>query len=90
MELNIFIIITRRTNLGCGRVRNSSLFNPDCRLLIFRIVDFLGWVNWRLEIFKKATLLFALAINEDLVGIVGAAMALRPTIKKKEGLLHTE
>jgi hypothetical protein len=34
------------------RIRNLGLFNPVFRLLIFRIIDFLGWVDSGVKVFE--------------------------------------
>src|SRR5580765_390967 len=73
-------------NLGCVRVRNCGFVNPLCRFLVFRILDLLGRINWWLEIFKNATLLFALAVNENFVSVIGTEVTLRSTNRQKEGL----
>jgi len=59
-------------NLGGLRVRNPSLINPIFRLLVFRVVDFLGRIDGGFEIFEEASSFGALTVERNIIGIIGA------------------
>lgn len=56
---------------GVG-VRDLVLVNPILGLLVLGIVDLLRRVEGRLEVLEQATSLLALAVDENIVGVVGA------------------
>ena len=57
----------------CGiRVSDPFLVNPVSRLLVLRVVNFLGRVNGWFEVLKEAASLVALAIEENIVSVVRA------------------
>ena len=60
------------TYLLCIGVRNSSFVHPVGRFAIFGIVNFLRWVDRRLEILQKVAFLFAPSIDQNLIGIIRA------------------
>jgi len=60
------------TNLGGLRVSNPGLINPIFRLLVLRVIDFLGRINGGFEVFEEASSFGALAIERNIIGIVGA------------------
>ena len=58
--------------LGGGGVGDPLGVNPVSRLLIFRIVDLLGWVDGWLEVFEQATSFGLAVVNADGVCVVWA------------------
>ena len=46
--------------------------NPVGRLLVIRIIDFLGWVDRWVEVSEKAAGMGLAVIDGDGVGVVGA------------------
>jgi hypothetical protein len=61
-----------RKYLGSGRVGNPLDVNPVGRLLVFRVVDLLGWVDGWLEVGEQATGFRLAIVNADGVGVIGA------------------
>jgi hypothetical protein len=66
---------------GGSGISDLVLVDPVGRLLVLGIVDFLGWVDWRLEALEKVTLGIRLVVNEDLEGVVGAICILSNTVQ---------
>jgi len=62
------------TDLGGLRIGNPSLINPIFGLLVLRVIDLLGRINSRLEIFEEASSFGALAVERNIIGIVGAEL----------------
>jgi len=62
------------TNLGGLRIGNPGLINPIFRLLVLRVIDFLGRINSGFEIFEEASSFGALAVERNIIGIVGAEL----------------
>jgi len=58
--------------LGGGRVGDPLEVDPVGRLLVFRIVDLLRWVDRWLEVDEQATSFGLAIVNGDGVGIVRA------------------
>ena len=58
--------------LGGSRVGDPLDVNPVGRLLVFGIVDLLGWVDRWLEVSEQATGMGLAVINADGIGVVGA------------------
>ena len=56
--------------LGFG-VRDLGLVNPGGGLLVLGVVNLLGRVDRRVEVFEKVAVLDSLAVNQDLEGLVG-------------------
>jgi len=65
--------------LGLG-ISDHGLINPVSGLGILGVVNLLGRVDGRFEVFEKATLLLTLAINENFESIIGAWDAKLATI----------
>ena len=57
--------------LGGGRVGDPLEVDPVSRLLVFRIVDLLRWVDRWLEVGEQATSLGLSIVDSDRVGVVG-------------------
>jgi len=62
------------TNLGSLRVGNPSLINPIFRLLVLRVVDFLGRINGGFKVFEEASSFGALAVERNIISIVRAEL----------------
>ena len=58
--------------LGGGRVGDPLEVDPVGRLLVFRIVDLLGWVDRWLEVGEQTTSFGLAIVDGDGVGVVGA------------------
>ena len=58
--------------LGGGWVGDPLEVDPVSRLLVFRIVDLLGWVDGWLEVGEQATSLRLAIVDGDGVGVIGA------------------
>jgi len=56
--------------LGGGRVGDPFEVDPVGRLLVFRIVDLLRWVDRWLEVGEQATSLGLSVVDGDGVGVV--------------------
>ena len=58
--------------LGGSRVGDPLDVNPVGRLLVFWIVDLLGWVDRWVEVGEQAAGMGLVVINADGIGVVGA------------------
>lgn len=79
IKYQLVFSMQKLTDLLGFRVRNSSLVNPVSGLRVFGVLDFLGWVDCGFKVFKKAALLVTLAVDENLIGIIGATKRVRET-----------
>jgi hypothetical protein len=66
-----------KTSLLRLRISNLLFINPVRRFRILRVVNFLRWVDWRLEILEKGTFRLAITVKENLVRVVGTVVYLR-------------
>ena len=58
--------------LGGSRVGDPLDVNPVDRLLVFWVVDLLGWVDRWVEVGEQAAGMGLVVINADGIGVVGA------------------
>jgi len=57
--------------LGIG-ISDTALINPVIGLGVLGVIDFLLWVDRRAEVFEEAALSRRVAVDKNLIGVVGA------------------
>jgi hypothetical protein len=60
---------------GIG-VRDAAGIYPIIGLLVLRVVDLGGRIDWGIEILKKVTTVEAFTIEQDIISVIGAGMML--------------
>ena len=75
------------TNLNGVWVGDALDIHPVLGLLVLRIVNFLSRNDWWLEVLEEVTSVVALAVEADVVGVVGAKYTTLDTVQpvKAEG-----
>lgn len=66
----------RRTYLRSVRVSDSLGVDPVFGLLVLRVLDLSWWVDGWVKVFEETSGLFAVSVDKDLVGAVGARVDL--------------
>lgn len=72
VSVSAYYIYIASTNLAGSGVSNLFNINPGLWLGVLGIVNFCGWVDSGLEVLKEGTVLLTLAVEEDVVSVVGA------------------
>lgn len=53
-------------------VWDAFVVHPIFRLLVLRIINIGGWVDWGTEILEEVTTIDAFTIDQDVISIIGA------------------